>query len=343
MGEIKKRIEYLDALRGFTMILVVVAHVILYSYHGLQSFSWGNFFTLFRMPLFFFISGFIMYKASVEWNGKTTIEFIKKKFRVQILPTIVFLLVFIYVYHLDCNNVVADKYKAGYWFTPTLFAYFFIYSSFSMLCSRLTCLGGGRSDFILLVLSVGFVFLDTKYMSQYHVVNVLSMQQWKFFIFFVIGVLARRFFDKFTKLLCHSWFMTLTIVAFFGSVLLWYEEDSDIWGMKLKFLAWGLLGIIIVFSFFMKKESSFSSKTLGGRTLQYIGKRTLDIYLLHYFFLPRNLQIIGNYFEGNTNPTIELFVSIVISLLVIGLCLLVSHVIRLSPTLAYWFFGQKKE
>lgn len=59
----KKRFEYIDAMRGFTMLLVVCAHVATYSYQtDLVTFHAA--FSTFRMPLFFFISGFILYKAS---------------------------------------------------------------------------------------------------------------------------------------------------------------------------------------------------------------------------------------------------------------------------------------
>lgn len=54
----KPRLGWLDALRGFTMILVVTNHVALKSF-GMQI-RWSaalQFFLLFRMPLFFFISG----------------------------------------------------------------------------------------------------------------------------------------------------------------------------------------------------------------------------------------------------------------------------------------------
>ena len=52
----KPRMGWLDALRGFTMILVVTNHVALKSF-GMQI-RWSaalQFFLLFRMPLFFFI------------------------------------------------------------------------------------------------------------------------------------------------------------------------------------------------------------------------------------------------------------------------------------------------
>lgn len=220
-----KRIEYIDAMRGFTMILVVVAHVIFYSYHGIDGFNWGRFFKIFRMPLFFFISGFIMYKASRIWNGEVTLDFLKKKFKVQIIPTVVFFSIFAFLYHLNLENAIIHKAKGGYWFTLTLFVYFFIFSTISMLCTRLWGKnGGGRSFIILLILSVGFIFFDTKYVdkfaAEHHIALICNIAQWRYFIFFVIGVLTRCYFDKITKMLDNPHFMAIIITAFVGSLLI---------------------------------------------------------------------------------------------------------------------------
>lgn len=65
----KKRIEYIDAMRGFTMLLVVFGHVLT---HCLRNYSEDSvvycFFERFRMPMFFFISGYIAYKAAEHWD-----------------------------------------------------------------------------------------------------------------------------------------------------------------------------------------------------------------------------------------------------------------------------------
>ena len=87
-----KRLEYIDALRGFTMILVVLAHIINFGYHITDSTmeemeTFNNLFVRFRMPLFFFISGFVLYKSDRIWDKATRRTFLKKKFMVQIIPT----------------------------------------------------------------------------------------------------------------------------------------------------------------------------------------------------------------------------------------------------------------
>lgn len=103
----------------------------------------------------------------------------------------------------------------------------------------------------------------------------------------------------------------------------------------------GLLGITIVYNFFRKYQDSFSKETKLGRILQYIGRRTLDIYLLHYFLLP-DLSNIGEYF-GSSSTVVGLFFGIAIALMVIAVCLVISNTIRLSPILGHYLFGAKKQ
>ena len=57
--------------------------------------------------------------------------------------------------------------------------------------------------------------------------------------------------------------------------------------------------------------------------------------------LPRNLEVIGYFFSENYNPTLEVFLSLLIALLVIALCVITSNIIRLSPLLANWLLGVK--
>ena len=65
----KQRLEWLDALRGFTMFMVVTNHIYGFGFDTNTKYSmFMSVCLLFRMPLFFFISGFLAYKASFSWN-----------------------------------------------------------------------------------------------------------------------------------------------------------------------------------------------------------------------------------------------------------------------------------
>lgn len=133
-----KRIEYIDALRGFTMILVVFSHVELFSFGLLPENSLLNsLFIQFRMPLFFFISGYIAYRADKIWDGTTWFTHAKKKVLIQLLPTIVFGLSYVYtISSSDATTFFLSPLKFGYWFTISLLEMFLIYYTINYLVHK---------------------------------------------------------------------------------------------------------------------------------------------------------------------------------------------------------------
>ena len=63
----KQRLLYLDNLKGFLIILVILGHCIEY---GTESFDENTLFKIiysFHMPLFFMISGYLSYKEPLNW------------------------------------------------------------------------------------------------------------------------------------------------------------------------------------------------------------------------------------------------------------------------------------
>ena len=79
-----------------------------------------------------------------------------------------------------------------------------------------------------------------------------------------------------------------------------------------------------------------------GRSLQYIGRRTLDIYLIHYFLLPYQLSELVTVFHDHPMPVLEFTVTLLISIIVIAISLLIGNILRLSPFVAHYFFGTKQ-
>ena len=90
----KGRIEFIDAMRGFTMIMVVFNHILGYSFCDSPRFSINEIFLSFRMPLFFFLSGFLCYKYGKFSQKTNNIEFIRKKFTVQLIPSFIFIAIY---------------------------------------------------------------------------------------------------------------------------------------------------------------------------------------------------------------------------------------------------------
>ena len=83
----KPRLEWLDALRGFTMILVVANHVANMGFGMAPKISSSmQFLIMFRMPLFFFVSGFLAYKATQVWDLKNLCSLLVKKSGFRLFP-----------------------------------------------------------------------------------------------------------------------------------------------------------------------------------------------------------------------------------------------------------------
>lgn len=158
VNTVTKRIEYVDAMRGFTMILVVLSHVASLDmglYGAPYITSYHAFFGEFRMPLFFFVSGFVLFKSGYNWNLTNSILFLRKKFSVQIISPFIFLLASIATRELTLSDSLIDPQKSGYWFTFTLFEYYLLYiivQSFTDVCH----LKHYIKDITILLLALGF-------------------------------------------------------------------------------------------------------------------------------------------------------------------------------------------
>ena len=345
-----QRLEYIDALRGFTMILVVYCHISCVSLGIVDfnsTFSFNAFFMLLRMPLFFFVSGFVLYKATQLWNLKNSFAFILKKFKVQIISTSIFFILFCYIFNKSVLDGVMDASKYGYWFTIALFFFFVLFIITDFIIKRLNCKLAAE---IFIWLTSGIVIRSLSSASTIedlgisnNVASCLGLVYFKYYIFFVLGVVVKKVMPHFFKLINNGIATALIVVFFFVISIVYLKNDINI-NVVLDDIVKVLIGaggIITVFTFFYKYQNCFTKEKCVGRTLQYIGRRTLDIYLLHYLFLPHNLNMIGEWFTVHNNPTLELFIGIVLASMVIALCLVVSSIIRISPLLANWLFGVK--
>lgn len=345
-----KRIEFIDAMRGFTMILVVMRHVYGFGYtQFLYTFnSFNEFFALFRMPLFFFVSGYILYGTSRKWmTTKDCFRFVVKKMKIQLIPTAVFALSFLFLFDVNVRDFLFDTSKAGYWFTIALFVFFCLYAAHHLITERWLHLPGVCRN----VLLISFAFLCYVFCSHYaydalgaKCYGFTSIHNIQYYVFFIFGFFIKKYYVSIEHLLDSMKGATMLVILFF-LLSLPYSKGLIGGGNTLidsvLRLVIGMLGIMTVFSFFRKYELSVTNETALGRVLQYIGRRTLDIYLLHYFFIPRNLPMIGEFFRQNDNPSIEFALTAIIALVVISICLVVSNVIRISPFLAHHLFGVK--
>ena len=327
----KQRIGYIDAMRGFTMILVVFSHVCSMCF-GDKSMGFNNVFYLFRMPCFFLISGWLFDPLKGSFSLVA-----KHKFMVQIIPTVIFLLL-LAPPSLFFSRLGATK--GGYWFTFVLFEYFII----SMLFSRYLKKWGLM---LAIIISVSSYFYDVYYNRYFsrlgwftEVVGFLSFKTWRFYLFFYLGILIKRHFDDFLRLTNKRYVLVAVIACF--AVMAYLPHFENVAISYMVFAIAGISGAIMVFTIFRYLEGSrLSPLTSHHSPLNYIGTRTLDIYLLHYFILPRFLLPYGEQLRAYESKPLEFLVSLGLALVIVTVCLLISYIIRLSPFLGHYLFGVK--
>ena len=329
-----QRIEYIDAMRGFTMILVIYSHICHFCF-GDSLLGFNAVFFLFRLPCFFFISGWLFETMA----RKPFWQIARRKMMVQLVPTFIFLLLLApppeFFHQLGAL-------KGGYWFTFVLFEFFILYMLSVRLCRKW--------DFAVALLITLGSFVYSRYYSviqtsavgwQTYAISFLgflSVVVWRYFLFFYIGAWVRRHFEAFVRWTDKP-VVLLVITAVFAFVASTPHKNILLYEIMRLYVG-GVSGMILVFSFF-RLSASWLQQIRLSKPLQYVGTRTLDVYLLHYFFLPRFLLYYADLLQTLDSRVLEFVVILTISLLVLGVTLLVSYVIRLNHFLGHYLFGVK--
>ena len=361
------RIEWLDAMRGFTMILVVAYHVAQFGFLENEKTSAAlPFLVLFRMPLFFFVSGFLAYKSRFIWTVGNTLPLVRKKLMVQIVPALIFLCLFIV---FKTNGTFQDSFmramqsptKNGYWFTWVLLQMFLIYYVISIVAHKTFPTPSVREGeekssiagrfswvFWLAVWILSIAAYETLYLPwvfKYHkdvFFDYTSLVQTiRYMQFFLLGNIVHRYWDRVQKLFDSIWFFPLVAtlaVLCCADIFRWHTLKFAWTNLPRTTAMYTLLLMVVMF--FRYNRKWFTMEHPLGRALQYTGQHTLDIYLLHFLLIP-SMPFIGTWLNAHhPNFLIDLVVSVGIALPIVAACLLISRLLHTSPVLGKFLFGK---
>lgn len=321
------------------MLLVVLGHVLMVM--GIEDHDTvlSRLLVSFRMPLFFFVSGYFSYRSLTWWTKSRVKDILNRKLKAQILCTIVFLSTFQYI-----NRGYVDLFAGfgGYWFTIVLFQMYLLYL-ISNLLSRYI-----RRDIVipvLIIISIIGIGIFAR--------KPVNIWIWDFLVwsklanymqFFTLGIICSKYNSKFFALLSTNKFKTIVIIGWIITMLLWHsnflKETFPLFftvNFNLTVRYFGLLCVIMIF---FSHASTLSRNNRFCLILRFIGRRTLDIYMIHFFFLP-NLKFLYSYVIDDF--VLQLIISGFFTIIISGLCLIVSQILRQSNTLSIWLFGERKQ
>lgn len=328
------------------MILVVFGHVLLMMGFPTDSTVLGSILLTFRMPLFFFVSGFFAYKSLEKWTMQFCQSILKRKIQAQVICTIFFYSLF-QLCHDKNPLLLLHEGFSWFWFTIVLFQMFVIY-----MCLALTEHLTGKRYIVtptLICLSISFFVIFVR--SNGIDFQVWTVLQWyylvEYFQFFAFGVLCRKYYHLLNKCLYSDAFRTVVILIYIISLMAVYgfnrhlnDFSSGLYNIMSMILV-RYSGLLTVFIMFFSNDKYFSGENRPCRWLRFVGRRTLDIYMLHVFVLP-NLLFLHRYLIGKGMLLNQLTIGLIYAILNISLCLFISNLLRSSDFLSRWLFGEKQ-
>ena len=341
------RMSYIDFMRGFSMLLVVFAHVLLKMDAGGDRTVVGAMALAFRMPLFFFTSGMFAFRPAMQW----TLPKIKSTMAVKICAQIGGAAIFYILYQLSCGKYISNFITKGpqaYWFTIVLFQMFTAYLVLTLVGRRLrlsllaeiTLLAGGLTYYIL---------TQTITITIPRAGIWLEWEKTLYYLpYFVSGLLARRYYEGCHQIVEKQWFRIIVIVLFIGLFTLRYNNQLYHYIKNYPHFTWilyqimRLSGLCMVYMIFYTSRSFFDRPLFLNRIMLLTGRRTLQVYYLHYFFVPA-LPWAAGLAKASFNTVPILVVAGLTAVIVTALSLGIGAILCKSRILAYFLFGIKKK
>lgn len=338
----KYREGYIDALRGLAMLMVVICHI-----EGFSIFIEEFHITLLRricegvmLPLFFFISGSI-FKTQ-------TCESIIEKCCQLLIPAILIGIIYSVKINKDVISFFLNIYKYGYWFTITLCEMIVLLFVLTKIITR------ENSLIVVLVLSSFLLYIAKIPFNNIPVLvkigDMLCLHQFFiYFQYFSIGYVLSKQKSFLSKILNSEICILSSIFIFVAVVFVKYSYTDEQLATSIILRVYRLLqdpilgyaGIMILYrAFFSNKK--IVSNTYYGKTLIFIGQHTFEIYLLHYFFLPKLPQL-GVYLVNYPSFILELLIVVVLSYAVILVSMICGKIIGINKILGFIFLGAKPQ
>jgi fucose 4-O-acetylase-like acetyltransferase len=330
------------------MLLVIIGHLSVFCWKDTTSelFRW---LASFEMPLFFYLSGLMAHRAMKESYSL----FIVKKIVTLLFPFSIVggIYVGLIVQPDTCRLFWYVLSHGEYWFTFCLFEVFILFRIFYWLYNKIF----NKNNDILIIGGGywGIVILGFRAMQQFHLIPVwldelINLTQVISYLpYFIIGALVFQYKELEHIVMSQFGF----IVSFIVYWIIYFASGVGISPLFGTHFLSGLTGTIWIL-YFLKRLDGEASMTESEATalkpdlakwlgvlLARIGRRSLDVYVLHYYFLfwlPMRKYahvILGNGFM------FELVVSIVLALLVATCAMTLSAILRSSDLFAFIFLG----
>lgn len=297
-----KRLEYLDQIKGIAIFLMVMGHVILFTY-GAENCTIEKMF-FFNMPAFFYVSGYLLYKE-VD-NTKDFIGRLKLK-AARLLPP-----------WITVTVVMAGYMGWGFFNTLCIFYWFFyvlFLLTFITIVTEFLLFRRIKNPYVYCaaLLIIPIVSAGLKFMGFYGYLPAPWLCMYS--LPFLFGWLCRKY-EKVNDFVLNN--QILFVVALVIFLLTWYK--TDVANNYIQIIA-AIAGIVVLQSVLYHREISGKKISIVSK----LGRSSLAIYALNNFFLP-DLKSWGGHFFAGKGLVLEIAAIGLVTVGVIACCMVVEAV-----------------
>ncbi len=296
----EKRVIWVDNLKGLAMISVVLCHVV-DGFYGSNMFPESNnalymirnMMNTYQMPLFCMSSGYLFNKAYLTETGEVRQDRVNKQIGNLVSIYVLWCLImgiFKIILSSSVNNEVYPVDLLLIWFKP-IGVYWYLYVLIILyLVFKSKFINALRKDQLLIGL-LGLAVVGALLVN--HEGYLFAFRRVAYYaLIFYIGIIYGKIKNKKYITYIGSWLLISSIIL---SILFW-NNANEIYHIPVINLITAVgfsLGLIVMFDN-LKFTDNF-------KLMPFIGRNSLDIYLLHVFFAAGSRMIIAKL--GIANPS----------------------------------------
>lgn len=251
---------------------------------------------------------------------------IGKRIHSILLPTFLIGGFYVLLNHIPVLDMLQDKFKAGYWFTITLFEYFVIVDVLRLMACK------SQRSFNALLIGASIVCYGLSMPTAQRmygdmvIAHILGVAQWKYFVFFVLGMFVKHNAEIIYSDKGGAAIVIAFLIVYAANAIGDFQLNGLLYNINL--LLKEISIVLLAYYVFYTYRSKLSSQTRVGRWLSKIGTYTLEIYLMHYFVLPRHLNGVVDIVGLDENPLLASIVVMGIALMVVGVVLVFIAILQ---------------
>ncbi len=270
------RAKYIDILKGIAIILVVLGHVELFLVK--QTSIIITVIATIHVPTFIFLSGFLSYKKTAKMGTVNLRVLSTDKFKRLIIPFFVVSFLYSFIFKINYLRLIESSYKYGYWFTLSLFYLYIIYLFANTIRTKVEKIWKDLAIYFMIYNILLLIYYS--HILPIEVFNILSYQQIIFYFpVFFFGVLMKKYLSYFESLTNNNILVFCALVIFTFCITLYHSFKID---KLLLLILSNITGVYTLVSIIKRMEGS---KFVNNKTLNYIGNKSFEIYLIHFFLL----------------------------------------------------------